>query len=94
MATATLNEIKIGQSFQTEFFTFGTMASVVRVAADKFQVTYTKLVPSAIIGNPKFEKQITETRTLSMLEQVNSHTVYVRASYIKSCSTYWTIYAS
>ena len=70
MATATLNEIKIGQSFQTEFFTFGTMASVVRVAADKFQVTYTKLVPSAIIGNPKFKKQITETRTLSMLEQV------------------------
>ena len=70
MATATLNEIKIGQSFQTEFFTFDTMASVVRVAADKFQVTYTKLVPSAIIGNPKFEKQITETRTLSMLEQI------------------------
>lgn len=70
MTTATLNEIKIGQSFQTEFFTFGTMASVVRVAADKFQVTYTKLIPSAIIGNPKFEKQITETRTLSMLEQV------------------------
>lgn len=32
MATATLNEIKIGQSFQTEFFTFGTMVSVVRVA--------------------------------------------------------------
>ena len=32
MATATLNEIKIGQSFQTEFFTFAIMVSVVRVA--------------------------------------------------------------
>lgn len=68
--TATINEITIGQTFQTEFFTPCNMASVTRLSNNTFQVIYTKLIPSAIIGNPKFEKQVTETRTLSVLEQV------------------------
>lgn len=62
MATATLNEIKIGQSFQTEFFTFGTMVSVVRVAyltnhLEPISLDY-KGEP-IIIGNLKPEFELT-----------------------------------
>lgn len=70
MQTATLNQIAIGQEFKTQFFTFDKMATVVRVAADRFKITYTKMVRSSIIGNPPFPKEVTEFRTLSFLEQV------------------------
>ena len=70
MQTATLNDIKIGQEFKTQFFTFDNMATVVRVAQNRFQITYTKMVKSSIIGNPPFSKTVTEFVTMSLLEQV------------------------
>lgn len=70
MQTATLNDIKIGQEFKTQFFTFDNMATVVRVAQNRFQVTYTKMVKSSIIGNLPFPKTITKFVTMSLLEQV------------------------
>ena len=70
MQTATLNDIQIGQTFQTKFFTFDNMANVVRVAQNRFQITYTKMVKSSIIGNPPFPKIVTEFVTMSLLEQV------------------------
>ena len=70
MQTATINDITVGQTFQTEFFTFENMATVVRVAQNRFQVTYTKMVKSSIIGNPPFPKTITKFVTMSLLEQV------------------------
>ena len=70
MQTATLNDIQIGQTFQTKFFTFDNMATVVRVAQNRFQITYTKMIKSSIIGNPPFPKIVTEFVTISLLEQV------------------------
>ena len=70
MQTATLNDIKIGQEFKTQFFTFDNMATVVRVAQNRFQITHTKMVNSSIIGNPPFTKIVTKFVTMSLLEQV------------------------
>jgi hypothetical protein len=70
MQTATINDIQIGQEFKTQFFTFNNMATVVRVAQNRFQITYTKMIKSSIIGNPPFPKIVTEFITMSLLEQV------------------------
>ena len=70
MQTATINDIAVGQEFKTQFFTFDNMATVVRVAQNRFQVTYIKMVKSSIIGNPPFPKLVTEFITMSLLEQV------------------------
>ena len=70
MQTATINDIVVGQTFQTQFFTFDNMETVIRVAQNRFQVTCTKMVKSSIIGNPPFPKLVTEFITMSLLEQV------------------------
>lgn len=66
--TATINQIQIGQTFETEYF--GPKALVKRIDHNTFQITYTKIMRSAIIGNPPFPVQKQETRFLSMMEQV------------------------